>query len=130
MALNKTLIKLGFIQCRTQREVAEWIYDKEYNSINLQPFRNHRDQLIEDGVLEKDDASRNTSYWLSEEINHSEYCSLNILEKSKYLVRTYDNTKLTLSSKYTVETTLQDIVNDALKNLRTELQDQSFCTKN
>lgn len=56
------LVYLLFMQERTQKEASEFIYDKEYDRINLQTFRNARKQLVEDGYLEVGDSQRNTDY--------------------------------------------------------------------
>jgi hypothetical protein len=114
-----------FLKSRTQKEAAKFIYGKEnYNDINLQNFRETRDQLLDENLLKKvDDAERNARYRTNLDVERTEYAFLQAIEKSRFFVRSRDG-RLHISGDLKRED-LQAVLDDGIKNLVSDIQ-QSF----
>lgn len=53
------LVYLAFGKQKTQKEAVEMIYKKNYQDVNIKPFANARDSLVEKDMLEVVEAGRN-----------------------------------------------------------------------
>lgn len=89
------LIYLIFLQERTQKEALEYIYNKDYSNININPFKKARDNLLKLNMIKSDGSFRNVSFksnlsFLGKlfDINQEDLdICLADLEKSEHLAR-------------------------------------------
>jgi len=113
-------LKLIFLKPRTQREAAEFIYEKDYNNINLQTFRRARDELIEEGFLQQvNDSQRNQIFKSKLDVERSEYAFLDAIEKSRFVIR--DEKGILRLDRDVSHDSLQQVVDDGIGRLANQM---------
>lgn len=59
---DEMIVYLLFIDEKTQKEAAEFMYQKEYSKINTSTIKNARKTLIQNGLIESDGSLRNAVF--------------------------------------------------------------------
>lgn len=58
----ESVVYLTFLQEKTQKEALEYIYNKDYSSINIRPFKEARQNLASEEMIGSDGSLRNAAF--------------------------------------------------------------------
>ncbi|MFB6182635.1 MAG: hypothetical protein ABEI78_01080 [Candidatus Nanohaloarchaea archaeon] len=108
--MTRLKVYLSFIDPKTQKEAVEMIYNKDYENINMRPFRQAREELQNTGRLDWDGKMRNGTFTsVGDFEDRSKYTRENLLQTD--ILTTDEEDRMTFDSSKVKSLLLNEIFN-------------------